>query len=220
VTITAQQIKLLAPRCEYTYVAMALDAAAKQFNINTNRRIRHWLAHVYVESAGFTRLTENLNYSSKRLTEVWPSRFPTIKSAEPYAGNPVALAEKVYGGRLGNNLPGDGGKYLGRGFIQLTGKSNYKAAGDALGIDLVTKPEMVATHMIAAKTAAWFWDSRGCNQIVDADRGEVKLANIEANLNKNEADDVLQARKVVNGGTNGLNDVRKILSKTYTIWPD
>lgn len=88
------------------------------------------MAEAWHETGGSMEpITENLNYSAKRLTEVWPSRFPTLASAQPYANNPQKLANKVYGGRLGNTGPNDGWLYAGRGLSQITGKSNYAKFG-------------------------------------------------------------------------------------------
>ena len=129
------------PTCDYNTLAPALNAAAKEFGISTNRQIRHWIAHLSVESGYFLHFEENLSYSAQRLTQVWPKRFPAIHDAEAYARNPVQLANKVYGGRMGNTELNDGYKYRGRGFVQLTGKDNYDRVGNALGIDLVGNPD-------------------------------------------------------------------------------
>ncbi len=93
-----------------------------------------WLAYItatahHETGARFEPIEENLNYSAKRLTQVWPSRFPTTGSAAPYANNPEKLANKVYGGRYGNDQPGDGWRYRGRGLVQITFKDNYDKYG-------------------------------------------------------------------------------------------
>ncbi|MFA5899571.1 MAG: hypothetical protein WC829_10705 [Hyphomicrobium sp.] len=95
--------------------------------------------------------TENLNYSAKRMTEVWPSRFKTLAAAKPYANNPEALGNKVYGGRLGNDQPGDGYKYRGRGLSQITGKGMYAKFARLLNIDLVGNPDLALRPDIAAR---------------------------------------------------------------------
>ncbi len=95
-------------------------------------------------------ITENLNYSAQRLTQVWPSRFPTIDHAKPYANSPEALGNKVYGGRLGNGVF-EGYKYRGRGFVQITGFVNYKKFSDMLGIDLNNTPDLAKDTKVGAK---------------------------------------------------------------------
>ena len=111
-----------------------------------------WLAYIMATAhhetgARFAPVEENLNYSAKRLTEVWPKRFPSIAAAKPYANNPERLANSVYGGRLGNDEPGDGWKYRGRGFVQVTGKDNYAKYGLADDPESASKNE-AAAHII------------------------------------------------------------------------
>lgn len=122
--------------------------------------IDDFLGQVLHESAGLTRFSENLNYSAERLCKVWPSRFHTIADARPYERNPEALANKVYGGRMGNTEPGDGWRYRGRGPIQLTGKDNYRAVGDLMGQDLVSLPELMEQPRYALEAAIAWWEDR------------------------------------------------------------
>lgn len=108
-----------------------------------------WLAYILATAhhetgARFAPVEENLNYSAKRLTQVWPTRFPTIAAATPYANNPEKLANKVYGGRLGNTEPGDGWRFIGRGFVQVTGRDNYSKYG------LADNPEAASQNDAAA----------------------------------------------------------------------
>jgi putative chitinase len=147
-----------------------LNVAFSHFEITTKKRVAKFLAQGSFESMRLTKTEENLSYSAKRLTQVWPSRFPTLASAEPYARNPRALANKVYGGRMGNTDPDDGWIYRGRGLKQLTGKANYLAAEDGLGM-LITGDNAyrVAQPEGAAWTACWFWYANGCNQLADGD---------------------------------------------------
>lgn len=169
-----------------------LNDAMAEFDINTPQRIGMFLAQLAHESAGFTRLEEGLRYSSiDRLKTVWPKRFGNMyePTAQQYVNNPRALASFVYAGRMGNGdeSSGDGWRYRGRGLIQLTGLNNYRAAGMALGLDLVTDPDAAADPDIAARIAAWFWKSNGCNEL--ADRGDFEGVT-----------------KRINGGTVGMAD--------------
>lgn len=138
------------------------------------------------ESGNFTRRTENLNYSASRLRQVWPSRFPPA-DADAYGGNPEMIANSVYSDRMGNGseASGDGWKYRGRGFIQLTGRSNYIAASKALGYDFVNNPDAAATDPYSADLAVWY-----CTKFRPL---------------KNPCD-VRSSTRTINGGENGLAD--------------
>ena len=218
--ITASQMKLFAPNSNYTKLAPALNQAANKYGIDTPREIRHFLAHLSVESAYFTRLTENLNYSAKRLMQVWPSRFPNLSAAAPYANNPKALANKVYGGRLGNSGANDGYTYRGRGFIQLTGKANYIKAGVGLGIDLVRNPDLASDPIIAAMIAGLYWKEHNLSKIVAEDSDEKVFASVKDHIRYNEEDDLREGTKAINGGLIGLNERRFELHKAAFIWKD
>jgi len=146
------------------------------------------MANADHETGGFTRNEENLNYSAKRLLEVFPSHYSSLADAQADAGNPKAIANRVYGGRMGNNAPGDGYNYRGRGDTQLTGKNNYAAIGKKLGIDLVNHPELASEPRYSAQIAVAQWKASG------ADRAAA-------------AGDITGARKLTNGGLNGLADV-------------
>lgn len=179
----------LVPRARPVYVQM-FDQAAEvlpRFGLDTELRLSHFLAQVLHETGGLTILEEHLNYSAERLRVVWPSRFRTVAAAVPYARNPEALANRVYGGRLGNVLPGDGWLFRGRGLLQITGRSNYEAVGDVLGFALETLPEqaVLPTHGLAI--AACLWHLRGANAAADTD-------------------DVKAVTKRINGGQIGLAD--------------
>ncbi len=119
-----------------------------------------FLGQILHESQGLTRLEENLSYSAERLTVVWPSRFPTKAHAQPYARNPEALANKVYGGRMGNTEPGDAWRFRGRGPIQLTGRANYEFVGDLIGQDLTVIPELMGQPRYALEAAIAWWEDR------------------------------------------------------------
>jgi hypothetical protein len=120
-------------------------AALELSGISDRNEQAMFMAQVSVESNGFRRLRENLNYSAPRLRQVFPRRVTTDADARALVlGGPDAIAERIYGGRrdLGNLQPGDGARYIGRGYMQLTGRANYAAAGAALGLDLERHPEL------------------------------------------------------------------------------
>lgn len=144
------------------------------------------LAQAGHESSGLTRLKESLWYSADRLCAVWPSRFPTIESAAPYAGNPEALANKVYGGRMGNTNPGDGARFLGRGPFQLTGRSNYQAFEIDTGYPALRFPERLMEPMMGAASAVWYFTDRVTGSWTDVEN----------------------VTRKINGGTHGLSDRR------------
>lgn len=168
--------------------AQPLAEACAEFGIDTPARLAAFLAQVAHESANLARLVENLNYSAQGLLAVWPNRF-TPEAASAIARQPERIANRVYAGRLGNDdeASGDGWRYRGRGLIQVTGKANYAACGKALGLDLVGAPELLETPGPAARSAAWFWSSRGLN--APADRGDIEAIT-----------------RTINGGLTGLAD--------------
>jgi len=138
-------------------IAQIPDTAAK-FQINTPLRLAHFLAQCGHESGGFRATQENLNYSAKGLMGIFKKYFPTQALAEQYQRNPQKIASKVYGGRMGNGpeSSGEGFKFRGRGYIQLTGKENYTAFGKAINEDILSNPDKVATNY-ALLSAAWFF---------------------------------------------------------------
>lgn len=181
--------------------AAALARPMQTHGIAGPRRVAAFLATIAHESGGGRVLEENMRYRADRLMEIWPKRFPTLAAARDFAWDPrdpdredVALANAVYGRRLGNERDGpdddDGWTYRGRGLIQLTGFTNYSMAADALGLPLVSAPDLAATREGAAAIAAWWWAAHGCNEL--ADTGEVE-----------------PWRRRVNGGLIGLADVRR-----------
>lgn len=149
------------------------------------------LAQCSHESGGFTVLQENLNYSASGLTKIFPKYFPTLEDAQAYSQQPERIANKVYGGRMGNGgeATGDGYKYRGRGYIQLTGKSNYSSAGSGLGLDFINNPDLASDPTNAAKIVTWFFFTLNAART--------------ASLNWS---DTASVTKIVNGGLNGLND--------------
>jgi putative chitinase len=145
-----------------------LQETFEKYQINTPKRQACFIGQCMHESGGFKHLKENLNYSAKALMNTWPSRFPDMDTAEKFERQTEKIANKVYSGRMGNTEDGDGAKYIGRGLIQLTGKDNYKAFGDAIGEDLVANPQLVEEPRYAALSAGWFWNKRGLNALADA----------------------------------------------------
>lgn len=115
------------------------------------------LPHLLHETGMLEQMEENLRYSAKRLMAVWPSRFPTLASAEPFALNPQALANKVYGGRMGNVEPDDGWNYRGRAW-GLTGRANYALVGDWMGQDLVGMPHLIEGSYYALNSFRAYWE--------------------------------------------------------------
>ena len=151
----------------------------------------HLLGQAGHESGGFKLTRENLNYSVEAMMRVWPSRFPDEDSAKPYARNGAKLAGKVYVGRMGNDTPEDAANFIGRGFLQLTGKDNYKSfAHDMRLPEVLTDPSLVEEDY-AFETAMWFFDKNG-------------LFNIAAGGVNDETIKLITKR--VNGGYHGLDD--------------
>ena len=165
---------------------------AQDHGILDTRELANFMGQMQVESGGFSRMNENLNYSGQRLLEVFPGRngMDTLEQANAVAaGGSDAIANKIYGGtwgklNLGNTEPGDGATYHGRGFVQLTGRDNYERVGREMGLDLVKHPELAADRETAAKIALHYWDAR-----------------VVANGHQT---DVTAASKDINGGYNGL----------------
>lgn len=219
--LNAAQLQRFAPACDVIAIAPALDRACRANRIVTPRRLRHFMAHLHHESGGFKRLEENLNYTTpERLMAVWPRRFPTLQAAQPFVRNPRALAERVYGGRMGNTRPGDGWRFRGRGFIMNTGADNYRRAAKWSGLALEANPDLAAQVGPAAIIAASFWRAEGLNEIVDADDDEQAIADVAQRIKTNEADDLVEATEEINGGRIGLADRGKLLIRAAFIWPD
>lgn len=202
-TITPSQLGLAAPRLgadDLAAWADALSRAANVARIDTAEEWAHWLGQLGHESAGFTVLKENLNYSARRLTQVWPRRFPSLAAAQPFAMDPQALANKVYNGRMGNRPDSnDGWHFRGRGPKQLTGRDNYTAFNAwcrehkllAEGQDIRLEPDLLLRPQWGALSAAWFWSTNNLGAILDQLDGEAACRAVT---------------KRINGGTIGLAD--------------
>lgn len=146
-----------------------LNAAMREFDIDTSKRVAYFLAQIAHESGALAFLQENLNYSAEGLCKTWPTRFPTLASATPYARNPQKIANKVYANRGGNGdeASGMGWKHRGAGLIQLTFYDNQKKCADYFGIDVNNIGDWLRTEEGACRSAAWFWKKNGCNEFAD-----------------------------------------------------
>ena len=182
-------------------VIAQIPDTAKKFNITTPLRLAHFLAQCGHESAGFKAVQENLNYSAKGLLGIFKKYFPTQTLAEQYERNPQKIASKVYGGRMGNGpeSTGEGFKFRGRGYIQLTGKQNYTNFAKFIGEDTVANPDLVATKYPLA-SAAFFFDSNKLWSICDKGADDATVTAVT---------------KRVNGGTIGLPDRIKHFKEYY-----
>mgnify|MGYP003650544333 CR=1 FL=1 len=166
----------------------------EKYQINTKLRIAHFMAQIDHES-GLLPISENLNYSSFGLLRTFKKYF-TPELADLYQRNPNKIANRVYANRMGNGdeSSGDGWKYRGRGFIQLTGKSNYLSLFKATGINFVDDPDLLLFEPDALIAALWFWNSRNLNILAD----------------KNDIEGIT---KSINGGLNGIDDRKELLKK-------
>jgi putative chitinase len=173
------------------------------YKVNTLLRLSHFLAQCGHESANFRAVKENLNYSADGLNKTFKKYFPTLESAKDYARQPERIASKVYANRMGNGNEAskDGFKYLGRGFIQLTGKANYIEFDKSVPEDIMANPELVATKYPLA-SAAWFWNKNGLNEIADKGATDAVVKSIT---------------KRVNGGTIGLADRIQHFNEFYSL---
>ena len=149
--------------------ADSLNKAMDKFSINTPERQAAFLSQLGHETAGLSLVEENLNYSTDGLLRVFSKYFASRSAADRYARKPEKIANLVYSGRMGNGdeASGDGWKYRGRGPIQLTGKTNYREAGRALGYDLLSSPELVSDPEVGSLVAAWFWSRSNLNKYAD-----------------------------------------------------
>lgn len=182
-------------------IAQIPDTAAK-FNITTPLRLAHFLAQCGHESGGFKSVSENLNYSVDGLKRIFGKYFPG-NLAESYARQPEKIASRVYGSRMGNGdeSTGEGYKFRGRGYIQLTGKSNYTNFAKFIGEDTIANPDLVATKYPLA-SAAFFFDSNKLWSICDKGADETTVTAVT---------------KRVNGGTIGLTDRLKHFNEYYNL---
>ena len=190
--ITQQQLSSMLPGNPYIeHWCEALNKILPDYEINTPARIAAFVAQTAHESGGYTALHENLNYKAESLCRVWP-RYFNSGNANEYAHQPEKIANRAYGGRMGNGdeASGDGWKYCGRGLIQLTGKSNYQAFADSIETDISEIPAFLQTFEGAVQSACWFWEANNLNRWADAD-------NIE------------KMTQIINGGQLGIEDRKR-----------
>lgn len=180
------------------WAAVLAEPAARR-GIHRGRRAAAFAATIAHESNGGKSLVESLNYSAEGLRKIWPSRFSQVDADMlgrrlGQEADQRAIAERAYGARMGNGPEGtgDGFKFRGRGLIQITGRDGYARAGEATGLPLMANPAMAADMKPAAEIAAWVWGTwKGCNEM--ADRGDVEAW-----------------RRAINGGLNGIDDVKRL----------
>ena len=210
VVVTLDQLARLAPQCSAVYrdaFGVGQPVLAR-YGISARRlRVVHFMAQVLHESGALTLQFENLRYSVEGLVKTWPRRFRPVGPLAPeeYANNPEKLANEVYGGRMGNEGPGDGYLYRGRGLLQLTGKDSYARATTFLrqsaagAPDLTCEPDAVVAVAWCLNVAAAEWAARGCNQAADQD-------------------DVGKVTRLINGGEIGLAERIMWTAKTRRVW--
>lgn len=182
-------------------ITRSFKCAVIRFSLTTPTRQSAFLAQAVHESAGFTRLAENLNYSATGLAATWAGRFRGADGqpnalARALHRRPEAIANVVYANRMGNGseASGDGWRYRGRGLLQITGRAQYQRCGAALGLPLVEQPDLLAQPEPAVLSAAWFWQVNGLNELADA-------GDFEAITRR------------INGGLNGLAERRALWAK-------
>jgi putative chitinase len=188
--ITEQQLQQIIGRNEYIeYWCEALNKLLPEYEIDTPHRVAAFIAQCAHESGNFKFLQENLNYKAESLCRVWPRHFPSIEVARQYAHKPEKIANRAYANRMGNGdeASGDGWKYCGRGLIQLTGKSNYKAFADSIETSLEETAKYLHTFEGSIQSGCWFWENNNLNKW--ADQGDIKTMT-----------------KIINGGYLGLED--------------
>ena len=178
------------PNAEHWFEALC--EVLPDYDINTPARLAAFLAQTAHESGGYRAIKENLNYKAESLCKVWPRYFPDMATAQRYAHNQQAIANRAYANRMGNGPEesGDGWKFCGRGLIQLTGKDNYTRYAQSLEISLDEASEHLTTFEGCVQSAAWFWEANNLNQYADSG-------------------DILTMTKRINGGTLGLADREK-----------
>ena len=218
--ITAQQLLQILPNAGQVagVFVPVLNTAMLRYQIVGAKRIAAFIAQVGHESGHLARLMENLNYSADGLANTWPSRYGEPDGKGEYVKvqvsgkvrnkpntlalsvdrKPEQIANIAYGNRMGNTTPDDGWKYRGRGLIQITGKNNYRACGEALGLDLIAQPELLEKSQHACMSAAWFWATNGLSTLADAGKFDAITQRI-------------------NGGQNGAADRQALYARALKV---
>jgi putative chitinase len=202
--LTEAVLRELYPRAPAAHVAALAERSGElfaRFEIDRKPvRLHFLLAQVGHESGGLTVTEENMSYRAERICEVWPSRFPTVESARPFARNPERLANRVYADRMGNGpeSSGDGFRFRGRGYIQITGRDGYRQVGRIAGIDLEAAPERAFAPADALLVACAFWQWKRLNELSDTG-------------------DFVAVTRRINGGTVGITDRKAWLDKVRRV---
>jgi putative chitinase len=186
-------------------LADAFNETFERFGILTPLQQASWIGQCGHECGNFRIMEENLNYRAATLLKLFPLTPKrkwgfTPEEAAAYEKQPKRIANRIYGNRMGNRdeASGDGFRFRGSGFLQLTGHSNFYHAGKALGVDFVMEPELVRTPKYAAQTAGWFWQTHKINQHADGR-------------------DFVTMTKRINGGTIGLDDRIKHINQALAV---
>lgn len=182
------------------YTALDKYTLLIRAGINTPLRLAHFFAQLEYES-NFKLVPENLNYSAEALLLVFPKYFPAPELADEYARKPIKIGNRVYANRMenGDEASGDGYEYRGRGYIQITGRRNYRLLSEATGIDFLNKPHLLLEEEHSMTAAVWYWSVNNLNALADAD-------------------DLRGVTKRINGGYNGLEGRRLLLDKYKLIF--
>lgn len=199
--ITLERMNQLVPSTNHDILvccAPRFEELRVRYGVITPMQVAHLMAQLAHESGGFRKLTENLDYSAKRIGEVWSRLAPRALELEH---NPVRLGNAAYALKNGNGIEstGDGYRFRGRGFIQLTGRANYTKYGAMIGVDLINRPERAAWPELASELALAYWKDSGCNGFASND-------------------DVPGVTKAINGGLMGLDERKKLTERAKEIF--
>jgi putative chitinase len=198
-----EALKMLQEKCgvepDGAFGPNTAKAITAHFELSPERGA-HLLGQVVHESGTFRYTRENLNYSVEAMMKVWPNRFPTEESAEPFARNPKALAENVYFGRMGNDTKEKASAYIGRGFLQLTGYNNVRSFASDMRVPEVLDNPQLLEEDYAMDTALWFFKKNNLWKICDEGVND---------------DTIKSLTKRINGGYTGLSHREKETKKIY-----